>query len=145
MKKHEGDSWMPADEFGRSLTGVGFNLLVQDMDPAIAFQKMVLKADVVYADPDFAVLKGYGGMWMLHADHTYSDHPLSGSLTADTPRGVGAELRIYNCDPDAAEARAHDAGYTVLAGAMDKPHGLREAYILDDDGYLWVPGVGIGG
>ncbi len=29
----------------------------------------------------------------------------------------------------------------VLAGAMDKPHGLREAYILDDSGYLWVPDV----
>ena len=145
MKKHDGDSWMPADQFGRLLTGDGFNLLVKDMDPAIAFQKTVLQAEVVYADPDFAVLKGYGGLWMLHADHTYSDHPLKGSLDDETPRGVGAELRIYNCDPDAAEARARDAGYMVLAGAMDKPHGLREAYILDDDGYLWVPGVGIGG
>jgi len=28
-----------------------------------------------------------------------------------------------------------------LAGALDKPHGLREAYIIDQDGYLWVPGV----
>lgn len=143
MMKRDGDAWMPADEFGRSLTGVGFNLLVRDMDQAIKFQKSVLAADVVYADPDFAVLKGYGGMWMLHADHTYDDHPLSGSLNETTPRGVGAELRIYNCDPDAAEARARDAGYTVLAGSMDKPHGLREAYILDEDGYLWVPGVGI--
>ena len=24
--------------------------------------------------------------------------------------------------------------------ATDKPHGLREAYILDPDGYCWVPG-----
>jgi hypothetical protein len=28
-----------------------------------------------------------------------------------------------------------------LAGALDKPHGLREAYIIDQDGYLWVPGI----
>ena len=32
-----------------------------------------------------------------------------------------------------------------LAGAMDKPHGLREAFLIDADGYLWVPGVGIEG
>ncbi len=145
MKKREGDAWMAADEFGRSLTGVGFNLLVRDMDAALRFQTAVLEAEVVYSDPDFAVLRGYGGLWMLHADHTYNDHPLRGSLNDETPRGVGAELRIYNCDPDAAEARARDAGYTILAGSADKPHGLRDAYILDDDGYLWVPGVGIGG
>jgi len=22
---------------------------------------------------------------------------------------------------------------------MDKPHGLREAYLIDPDGYIWVP------
>jgi len=26
---------------------------------------------------------------------------------------------------------------------MDKPHGLRECIILDDDGYAWVPGKAI--
>jgi hypothetical protein len=29
----------------------------------------------------------------------------------------------------------------VLAGSMDKPHGLRECMLIDDDGYVWVPGV----
>jgi hypothetical protein len=29
----------------------------------------------------------------------------------------------------------------VLAGSLDKAHGMREAYILDADGYLWVPSV----
>ncbi len=32
-------------------------------------------------------------------------------------------------------------GYTVLAGAADKPHGLREAYVVDADGYVWVPDI----
>ena len=32
-------------------------------------------------------------------------------------------------------------GMTVLASAMNKAHGLREASILDIDGYLWVPDV----
>jgi len=54
-------------------------------------------------------------------------------------RGAGIELRLYGTDPDAAEGRAREAGAIVLAGAIDKPHGLREAYILDGDGYVWVP------
>lgn len=29
----------------------------------------------------------------------------------------------------------------ILAGAADKPHGLREAFILDPEGYCWVPTV----
>lgn len=138
-KLREGESWMPADEYGRSLSGFGINLLVADMERALAFQTGVLEAEIVYADPDFAVLKGHGAEWMLHADHTYRDHPLSGSLTEEIPRGVGVELRLHGCNPDDAEARANKLGYTVMAGSMDKPHGLREAYLLDDDGYLWVP------
>ena len=39
---------------------------------------------------------------------------------------------------DAAAVTAEGLGYTVLAGAADKPHGLREAYIADPDGYVWV-------
>ena len=82
---------------------------------------------------------------MLHADHTYRDHPLYGSLAdADLVRGIGAEIRLHGRDPDAAEATARELDYTVLAGAMDKPHGLREAFILDPDGYLWVPDVPVG-
>ena len=45
----------------------------------------------------------------------------------------------YGVDPDRAEAAARRLGFTVLAPAADKPHGLREAFILDLDGYLWVP------
>jgi hypothetical protein len=139
MKKREGDAWMPADDFGRTLKGLGLNLLVADIEAALVFQREVLEADVVYSDPDFAVLKRGDAIWMLHADHTYLDHPLIGSLSDDIPRGIGAELRLYDCDPDAAEARARALDFTVLAGAMDKPHGLREAFIIDGDGYMWVP------
>jgi hypothetical protein len=28
-----------------------------------------------------------------------------------------------------------------LSGSMDKPHGLRECMIIDDEGYVWVPGM----
>ena len=30
-------------------------------------------------------------------------------------------------------------GHVVLAGSMDKPHGLRECHIVGPDGYIFVP------
>jgi ligand-binding sensor domain-containing protein len=50
-------------------------------------------------------------------------------------------LRLHGCDPDMAQAHAIAQDFTVLQSASDKPHGLREAYLLDSDGYLWVPDV----
>jgi hypothetical protein len=50
-------------------------------------------------------------------------------------------LRLHGCDPDAAEAAARRLGFAVLAKVQDKPHGLREVYLVDADGYLWVPDV----
>jgi len=32
----------------------------------------------------------------------------------------------------------------MLAGAMDKPHGLREVYLISPAEYLWVPSVALG-
>jgi len=54
---------------------------------------------------------------------------------------LGVELRIHGLDPDTAEKSARDRGDLVISGATDKKHGLREAYILDPDGYLWVPDI----
>lgn len=80
---------------------------------------------------------------MLHADHTYSDHPLSGSLQTKLARGIGTEIRLHGCNPDDAEVKARKRGDTVLAGTMDKPHGLREVYLINPDGYVWVPDVAV--
>ena len=138
---------MPADEYGRSLRGLSINLLVRDIPRAnllvrdargLAFAREVLGVEPVYSDPDFAVLRHGPSEWMLHADHTYRDHPLHGSLAADDPRGIGAEIRLHDTDPDAAEAAARAREDPILAGAMDKPHGVREVFILDPDGYLWA-------
>jgi catechol 2,3-dioxygenase-like lactoylglutathione lyase family enzyme len=144
MKKRPSDQspWMPAPTFGRSIRpGIGINLLVEDVARSVRFATAVLGATVTYADADFAVLRAVGADWMFHADHTYRDNPVIGLIEGVTGRGAGIELRLYGVDPDAAEAAARHGGYTVLAGAMDKPHGLRECIILDDDGYCWVPGT----
>ncbi len=143
MKARSGEPWMPADAYGRSLRGFGVNLLVRDVARSAAFQREVLGVEPVYADPDFAVLSHDGHQWMLHADHTYGDHPLLGLTGDGALRGAGAELRLYGIDPDQAEARARARGDHILAGAQDKPHGLRECFIADPDGYIWVPGVAL--
>ena len=138
------DGFMSAEDYGRSLKGFGVNLLVSDVARSVAFQRDVLGVQVVHQNRDFAVLSHGGHQWMLHGDHTYGEHPLL-SLTGDgVIRGAGAELRLYDIDPDGAEARARAAGLTVLAATADKPHGLRECFLVDHDGYVWVPGVAKG-
>ena len=76
---------------------------------------------------------------MLHADHTYQDHAMKSVMTGSGQRGAGAELRLHGCDPDLAEAAALRLGFKVLVATTDKPHGLREAHLVDADGYVWVP------
>ncbi|WP_259780703.1 VOC family protein [Aestuariispira ectoiniformans] len=134
------EAWsVSPEEYGRSLNGFGVNLLVRDMEASLAFAQDVLQAETVYWNEDFAVLRRGGASWMLHADHTYEDNPLLGFVQGQEGRGAGVELRLYDLDPDATEARARTRGDHVLSGAQDKPHGLRECYLLDPDGYCWVP------
>jgi catechol 2,3-dioxygenase-like lactoylglutathione lyase family enzyme len=141
MKLRTDDPWMPAPDYGRSLKGLTVNLLVRDIDAALAFQRQVLGAEVVYSDPDFAVLRACDAEWILHADHTYRDHKMMGVIDGVGTRGAGIELRLHGCDPDRAEASARRLDYIVLDGATDKPHGLREAFLVDPDGYVWVVDV----
>ena len=142
MKLRTGDAWTPADKYGQSLKGLSVNLLVRDIDNALVFQREVLDATVVYNDPDIAVLKGFGAEWMLHADHTYDEHAMQKAITGVDQRGAGLELRLHGCDPDRAEVAARRLGFEVLAAATDKEaHGLREAFLIDPDGYVWVPDV----
>lgn len=146
MKKRPADQtpWMAADDYGRSIRpGLGINLLVRDVAASVRFAETVLGATATYADADFAVLRAVGAEWMLHGDHTYLDNPLTGIVAGAETRGAGVEIRLYGADPDIAEKAARDGGWTVLAGAIDKPHGLREAVLVDDDGYVWVPGTAI--
>jgi uncharacterized glyoxalase superfamily protein PhnB len=138
--------FMSADDYGRSLKGLGVNLLVRDVGRSTLFAQTVLGAEIVYSDTDFAVLRqGPAGPgqaeWMLHADGTYHSHPLPGLLSDVQIRGVGVEIRLYHCDPDRAVAAAKAHDYHVLAPSADKPHGMREAHVFDPDGYCWVPSL----
>jgi catechol 2,3-dioxygenase-like lactoylglutathione lyase family enzyme len=145
MKKRTGEPWMTGADYGRSLKALTVNLLVRDIAAALVFQREVLGARVVYSDADFAVARACGAEWMLHADHTYDRHPAAARVAVSAPRGSGVELRLHGRDPDDAEAAARRHGFAVIAGAEDKPHGVREAFLCDPDGYVWVPDVPLAG
>ncbi|NCF26888.1 MAG: hypothetical protein GWP69_05880 [Gammaproteobacteria bacterium] len=140
-KKRTGDPWMPAPRYARTLKGLTVNLLVRDIAAALPFHRQVLGATLIYSDPDIAVLRGTDAEWMLHADHTYDAHPLHAALVKATTRGLGAELRLHGRDPDEAEKQARRLGFDVIEASADKAHGLREVFLRDADGYVWVPDV----
>lgn len=129
--------------FGQALTGLGINLIVSDVERAARFLEAVFQMTCYRADQNFAVMGTHDTVFQLHADGTYVENPLLSLLPEHGPRGGGVELRLYDTDPDLCEARAKEAGYMVLRGSEDRPHGLRECYILDPDGYCWVPGTKI--
>ncbi len=140
-KKRTGEPWMPADEYGRSLPRFTVNLLVRDVARSVTFYAGVLGAKVHYSDPDFAALELAGNQFMLHADHTYDQHPLASRLATSALRGTGAELRVCGVNPDEVEARAKAKGATLLQPAADKAHGWRDVMVADPDGYVWAVGV----
>lgn len=88
---------------------------------------------------DFAIITYGTEVFQLHSDATYAANPLLGLLPENPPRGAGIEIRLYDTDPDDAATKAERLGAMILQAPTDKPHGLREVYILCDDGYAWVP------
>ncbi len=130
-----------AEETGQALAGFGVNLLVTDVENTVLFLTTVLGFSAITSSRDYALLSVNNQLFMLHGDHTYWDNPLPSLLPESGARGSGLELRLYDLDPDQAEQKARDNNYMVLMATADKPHGLRECFILDPDGYCWVPSV----
>ena len=128
-----------APDFGASLRGIGLNLLVRDVPAECAFLRDVFGLEAFQVTADVAMVKYREQVFQIHSDGTYHSNPLLGLLPETPPRGAGIEIRLYDSDPDEAVARAGAAGATVLQEPADKPHGLREAYILCENGYAWVP------
>jgi catechol 2,3-dioxygenase-like lactoylglutathione lyase family enzyme len=128
-----------AADFGKSLRGIGLNLLVRDVEATAGFLRDVFGVGVHRLSRDFAIITYGDQVFQLHSDGTYHSNPLPSLLPETPPRGAGIEIRLYDTDPDEAAARAEAQGALILQGPTDKPHGLREAYILCDDGYAWVP------
>lgn len=130
---------VPAKAFGASLRRLGINVLVRDVEARCAMLAAVFGMSAHRVSADFAVLRYGTAVFQLHADGTYSSNPYLALLPENPPRGAGVELRLYDSDPDQATAPAEAHGMTILQPPTDKPHGLREAYLLCLDGYAWVP------
>lgn len=135
-----------ARDFGQGLRGLGLNLLCRDLRREAAFLTDVFGMAAHRVSDAFAIMTLGGDLFQLHGDIAFATHPLHGLLPEAGPRGAGLELRLYDCDPDAACARAAahpDA--TILHPPTDKAgHGLREAVILSPEGYAWVPSRPLG-
>ncbi len=128
-----------AETFGASLRGIGLNLLVRDVAREIAFLETVFGMSAFQPTADFAIMTYGTEVFQLHSDGTYHSNPLLVLLPENQPRGAGMEIRLYDTDPEEACALAERGGFTILQEPTDKPHGLREAYILCENGYAWVP------
>jgi len=128
-----------AADFGRALRGIGLNILVRDVLRQVAFLQSVFGMQAHRVSADFAILLYGAQVFQLHSDGTYHANPLLALVPENPSRGAGIEIRLYDSDPDLAAGRASAAGATVLQAPSDKPHGLREAYILCENGYAWVP------
>ena len=142
VTKREKQPWMTPTEFARTLPrGIGLNLIVRDIAAEVAFCRDVLGAMILHHDADFAAIELCGSVFMLHADHAYEGHPMTGTIAGQATRGTGVEIRVMGLDPDRVEARAREREAIVLSGAVDKPHGLRECHVADPEGFVWAPGV----
>lgn len=130
-----------AGDFGRSLRGIGLNLVVRDVEALARFLVDVFEMRAHRVSADFAILTYGAQVMQIHADHTYHSNPLPSLVPESGARGGGVEIRLYDTDPDAATARAeaHDHATTILDKPANHPHGLREAVILCENGYAWLP------
>lgn len=128
-----------AGDFGASLRGLGLNILVRDVRAEAAFLEVVFDMKAHRVSEDFAIMTYGDQVFQLHSDGTYHSHPLPSLLPEAGARGGGAEFRLYATDPDVAVGKAEALGAHILQEATNKPHGLREAYILCENGYAWVP------
>ena len=130
-----------ADAFGRSLTGIGVNLLTRDVRGLAGFLSEVFGLSVHRLSDDFAIIRHGDMMIQLHSDAAFARHPLPGLIPENPPRGGGVQVYLFGIDPDQAIARAQAAGHVVLEPARDKPHGLREGTILSPEGYAFSPAI----
>lgn len=130
-----------AADFGRSLAGIGLNLVTRDVRGLAGFLSDVFGLSVHRLSDDFAILR-HGAMTLqLHSDATFARHPLPALIPENPPRGGGVQIYLFDIDPDAAIARAEGTGHVVLEPATDKPHGLREGTILSPEGYAFSPAI----
>lgn len=130
-----------AEDFGRSLKGIGVNLLTGDVRRLAAFLEGVFGASVHRLSDDFAIVRHGDVMIQVHGDRTYRAHPLLGLVPESPPRGGGVQLFLFGADPDRAVVRAEAFGGVAIEAPRAKPHGLYEATVLSAEGFAFTAAV----
>ena len=78
----------PSD-FGKSLRGIGINILVRDVVAQCRFLEMVFGTTSHRVSADFAIITYGDQVFQLHSDGTYNSNRLLGLLPENPPRGAG--------------------------------------------------------
>ena len=88
MKLRKKDPWKSASEYSKDLSGLTINLLVEDIKRSIYFLQKIIKAKIIYQDPDFGAIEGFGSRWCIHSYHTYDSHPYINIIKSSKPKGL---------------------------------------------------------
>ena len=78
-----------AGDFGKSLRGIGLNLVVRDVVAQCRFLEAVFEVKSHRVSADFAIVTYGDQVFQLHSDRTYHSNPLLGLLPENPPRGGG--------------------------------------------------------
>ena len=91
MKLRKKDPWKSASEYSKDLSGLTINLLVEDIKHSIHFLQKIINAKIIYQDPDFAAIEGFGSRWCIHSYHTYDNQPYINIIKSSKPKGLAIE------------------------------------------------------
>lgn len=128
-------------DFGRSLRGLGVNLLCRNVSATAAFLQGCFGMTLHRQSADFVLVRHGDVLLQIHSDATFGRHPLHSLLPESGPRGSGIQIYLFGIDPDLSASRAVHSGGMVIEPPADKPHGLREATILGPEGHAFSPAV----
>ena len=73
--------------------------------------------------------------------YVVDENPDAFNLSPRSLGGTTVRLNLIVDDPDAAAARAIDAGATEIFPVADQPYGLRQGRLADPDGHHWLIGT----
>jgi len=112
-------------------------LAVRDTDAAIEFYAKAFGATVrervEATDVVVAVLEIHGMPFGVA-----TEAPQFGTPSPETARATTVRVSLHVDDPDAAAARAIEAGATEMFPVADQPYGLRQGRVVDPFGHHWL-------
>lgn len=127
-----------AETFGRSLEGIGINLLSVDVERLARLLVEAFGCRAHRVSKDFAIIEHGTTFMQIHHDATYGSHPILGLLPENPPRGTGVQLYFFGVDPADALPRAEALGAHIIEPPRDKPHGLHEGTVVSPEGYAFT-------